>query len=953
MDETGQPGSEPAGANGDGAREHGMTRIWTNGWQAEAAGSRGDAVRAEAVRSGATRPVLRSVDGGRSGTAAVVEPDAASAPSWHRSVATEVRDWPDSQSRPAEMPAQRFPGNVQQPIQGPWAPRQPVEPRAPQAVEPAAPARAEAPYDPYQSPRLTPPSFDDMPALGRMSAANPAVQASHASSEPDDAGRDCDERSGTGGHASWHPGGHGAGADPERAASERAGMERGGQSNSFRGSHSGPAEAVRRAEALRPADLIRQAERWPAEHHPAEPHPADQWQAGGRAAEQWPANGTSENRHVEAGSAEARQAESRAADQWAPEPRPADERSGEHRPVDPPSQAGPARQSPPYLDRPNLDRLDVDRPADGYGPPMAPRDQARRAASMPAIGRIDQVGPAAPHREAPAAPTLEPPRLHGPSLNSAPDDPAVVAEAARQAIPLRDSFAALRAGAAAGHAEAEAGDHAAVQAAYAAAVESARSDADQSDDRIPGISPRDSAGGPELAASEPFGPQPFAAQSHVPQSHGPQSHATEPHGTESSHRTESFDPQPLGPPTPLGQPSLADYSDNPGVVRQPGAGEPAGPAAEAQPASDPSALAGSTSAFPIPRVLPQRVPAAPDVPDVPDDGSDDEFIEQGRPSFLDPPELARIATHLRYDENLEEAPPRPDGFDTDAILAAVRNVPGVRDAQLKPNPGGVHTLRLDLADGADGAQVSRDVARLLKQRMGLAAEPRRQGEPRRQAEARRQQAPAAPPANASQPRAETGSVPVTGVAPASRAPLSAAATEQLSGPAARNDERNRRRHQVAPGRARTAAEPDPEPRRVVRSVTGPRVIIDQVQVSTLGLDATVEVRLTSAGRPAIGVASGPAVDGYVLRLAAVAATAALDQLLSGIEGAEQPGRCFVEHAAVVPFGGSDVAVVVVLLVLGGTAEQLSGSALVAGDPRQAIVRATLAAVNRRLDALLG
>jgi hypothetical protein len=131
------------------------------------------------------------------------------------------------------------------------------------------------------------------------------------------------------------------------------------------------------------------------------------------------------------------------------------------------------------------------------------------------------------------------------------------------------------------------------------------------------------------------------------------------------------------------------------------------------------------------------------------------------------------------------------------------------------------------------------------------------------------------------------------------------------------------------------------------------VVIDQVQVSTLGLDATVEVRLTSGGRPAIGVASGPAVDGYVLRLAAVAATAALDQLLAGIEGAEQPGRCFVEHAAVVPFGSSDVAVVVVLLVLGGTAEQLSGSALVAGDPRQAVVRATLAAVNRRLDALLG
>ena len=101
------------------------------------------------------------------------------------------------------------------------------------------------------------------------------------------------------------------------------------------------------------------------------------------------------------------------------------------------------------------------------------------------------------------------------------------------------------------------------------------------------------------------------------------------------------------------------------------------------------------------------------------------------------------------------------------------------------------------------------------------------------------------------------------------------------------------------------------------------------------------------------MASGPAVDGYVLRLAAVAATNAIDQLLSSAEGGERQGRSFVEHATVVPFGSCEVAVVVLLLVYGGTIEQLTGSALVSGDPRQAIVRATMAAVNRRLDALLG
>jgi hypothetical protein len=51
-------------------------------------------------------------------------------------------------------------------------------------------------------------------------------------------------------------------------------------------------------------------------------------------------------------------------------------------------------------------------------------------------------------------------------------------------------------------------------------------------------------------------------------------------------------------------------------------------------------------------------------------------------------------------------------------------------------------------------------------------------------------------------------------------------------------------------------------------------------------------------------------------------------------------------------GSCEVAVVVLLLAHGGWVEELSGSAVVNGDQRQAVVRATLAAVNRRLEALL-
>jgi hypothetical protein len=149
-------------------------------------------------------------------------------------------------------------------------------------------------------------------------------------------------------------------------------------------------------------------------------------------------------------------------------------------------------------------------------------------------------------------------------------------------------------------------------------------------------------------------------------------------------------------------------------------------------------------------------------------------------------------------------------------------------------------------------------------------------------------------------------------------------------------------------------EPIPEPvtRPLPTTQPGPRVLIDQVQVRTFGLEATVEVLLTAGDQQSTGVARGPAVDSYLVRLAAVAAARAIDSLLRGVADPSGPSRCFVEHTGLVAFGNAEVAVVVLLLVCGGWVEQLTGSALVDGDPRQAVVRATLGAVNRRLEALL-
>jgi hypothetical protein len=359
--------------------------------------------------------------------------------------------------------------------------------------------------------------------------------------------------------------------------------------------------------------------------------------------------------------------------------------------------------------------------------------------------------------------------------------------------------------------------------------------------------------------------------------------------------------------------------------------------------------------------LPQRVPAPPDVPEVPEDEAEEPAVVEG--PAAETPELARIATKLREGEDEQQpGPSRPDGFDIPAVLAAVRGFPGVRDAQVRPSPGGVHTLRLELADDADPARVSREIARLLKVKMGLAAEPNES--PRR----------AAKPAGVAGNGVAGGSAGERpSAAPVSSGVLSPSRDVRRRQPAAglRRAEAGRAEpvSGVGPGRG---TEPDRgQPgyaadgdnaggdtqvgagaaRPLPAGPTGPRVVLDQVEVSTQGLDAVVQVRLTADGRPSYGVSTGPAVDGYVVRLSAVAAASALDEMLVDADGTAR-ARCFVEHAAVVPLGSCEVAVVVLLLVCGGWVEQLTGSALVAGDPRQAMVRATLAAVNRRLEALL-
>jgi hypothetical protein len=324
--------------------------------------------------------------------------------------------------------------------------------------------------------------------------------------------------------------------------------------------------------------------------------------------------------------------------------------------------------------------------------------------------------------------------------------------------------------------------------------------------------------------------------------------------------------------------------------------------------------------------LPQRVPAVPDVPVIPGDESGLE----GAPA--EAPELARIATYLRDDEE-EPTYDRQEGFDFPAVLDAVRGVPGVRDAFLKTTTGGVPTLRLELADDADPGQISREVARLLKEQLGLSAEPR-QPEP-----------------------VDVDADPADSSSPADESPTGSEALGQLYDPVPWEAEQLADVAVTSPsGMPRFDVDHSLEPHHgsppLQPSVQTPRVRLESVEVAVHDVDAVVHVRLVGNGAPVVGSAVGPAFDGYVLRLCASAAAAALDEILTDASTGTARGRFFIEQATIVPFGSYAVAIVVMLIVCGGWVEQLTGSALVAGDARNAVVRATLAAANRRLEALL-
>jgi hypothetical protein len=119
-----------------------------------------------------------------------------------------------------------------------------------------------------------------------------------------------------------------------------------------------------------------------------------------------------------------------------------------------------------------------------------------------------------------------------------------------------------------------------------------------------------------------------------------------------------------------------------------------------------------------------------------------------------------------------------------------------------------------------------------------------------------------------------------------------------------------------------------------------------VQLRTEGLVSTAAVTLGLDEGSWTGEGEAAATPTAVQRAVAVATARAVEAAIGGV------ARVEVEHVDVPVAGRERTALVVVSVVTGAGAERLSGASVVRQDVRQAVVRATLAAVNRRVEGWL-
>lgn len=248
------------------------------------------------------------------------------------------------------------------------------------------------------------------------------------------------------------------------------------------------------------------------------------------------------------------------------------------------------------------------------------------------------------------------------------------------------------------------------------------------------------------------------------------------------------------------------------------------------------------------------------------------------------------------------------------LVSALLGVPGVAAAAVEPVEHGPGTLRLQLAPGADEVDVAGAVNRLLRSRFGLAVDAERVRVLEESAAG-----PSGPPPQQQDARDESA-----GEAPEASRP-----------------------DQPAPARNGRAPEPAGSAGLPEVTVTRPgRLVIERVQLVSAGLGTSVAVSLGLDGRSVEGAAEGTSTTGSLLRSVATATLRAIEKIVA------TEARFDVEHVEIATTGSDRTALVVVTMVTGRATQRLSGASVVREDIRQAVIRAVLAAVNRRLEPML-
>jgi hypothetical protein len=288
------------------------------------------------------------------------------------------------------------------------------------------------------------------------------------------------------------------------------------------------------------------------------------------------------------------------------------------------------------------------------------------------------------------------------------------------------------------------------------------------------------------------------------------------------------------------------------------------------------------------------------------------------------------------------------------LVTALLAVEGVAGAEVESLGSGPGTLRLQLAPDSDEVAVAGAVNRLLRARFGLAVDADRvrvfEQTGRPGLAGRLERSPdddrASRPDRTSTTERATSVRPPSPFPPLLPPPVPADEMRLVDDRPVVRSSSSFVEVDSIPESAGPTAESGEDAAARVHMVRPGRLAIQRVQLVSAGLGVAVTVTLGLDGTTYAGEAEGSATPGGVHRSVAVATLRAVELLVDGA------ARFEVEHVELTRLGADQTVVVLVTMLTGRATQRLTGASVVREDVRQAVIRAVLAAINRRLEVML-